>query len=211
MPRLFIDVVVRQECAKAARIFTSFVQIIPNELLQSAKGFAILTVAKAGFLFSGQQLVVGSSICCADRCTSARSPSRQWSSHSETARWLYVTCLDTLSRLQILRRPFSLVCTIRDRHWRPRSGRPGRSRIVGICHHSQLESSRAKLYEDREYQHVSCYAVVILLHMINIVCSGGNLSVAVGPIGRNAEASGNLNKLAAMYSYSRVSEIRFCI
>ena len=51
---------------------------------------------------------------------------------------------------------------------------------------------------------MSCYAVVMLLHMTNIVCSGGNLSVAVGPIGRNAEASGNLNKLAAMYSYSRV-------
>lgn len=33
--------------------------------------------------------------------------------------------------------------------------------------------------------------------------SGGNLSVAVGPIGRNAEASGSLNKRATMYSYSR--------
>lgn len=35
---------------------------------------------------------------------------------------------------------------------------------------------------------------------------GGNLSVAVGPLGRNAEATGSLNtkgKLAAMYSYSK--------
>lgn len=34
--------------------------------------------------------------------------------------------------------------------------------------------------------------------------SGGNLSVAVGPIGRNAEATGSINKFATMYSYSRV-------
>ena len=32
---------------------------------------------------------------------------------------------------------------------------------------------------------------------------GGNLSIAVGPIGRNAEATGSINKLATMYSYSR--------
>ena len=35
---------------------------------------------------------------------------------------------------------------------------------------------------------------------------GGNLSIAVGPLGRNAEGSGSINtkgKLAAMYSYSR--------
>lgn len=35
---------------------------------------------------------------------------------------------------------------------------------------------------------------------------GGNLSVAVGPLGRNGEVTGSLNtkgKLAAMYSYSK--------
>lgn len=35
---------------------------------------------------------------------------------------------------------------------------------------------------------------------------GGNLSVAVGPLGRNGEFSGSLNtkgKVAAMYSYSK--------
>ena len=32
---------------------------------------------------------------------------------------------------------------------------------------------------------------------------GGNMSIAVGPVGRNAEASGSLTKLATMYSYSR--------
>lgn len=35
---------------------------------------------------------------------------------------------------------------------------------------------------------------------------GGNLSVAVGPLGRNGEVTGSLNtkgKVAAMYSYSK--------
>jgi lipid-binding SYLF domain-containing protein len=38
------------------------------------------------------------------------------------------------------------------------------------------------------------------------VTSGGNLSIAAGPLGRNVEGSGTLSskgKLAAMYSYSR--------
>ena len=32
---------------------------------------------------------------------------------------------------------------------------------------------------------------------------GGNLSVAAGPIGRNAEAAGTLGKFSAIYSYSK--------
>lgn len=39
---------------------------------------------------------------------------------------------------------------------------------------------------------------------------GGNMSVALGPIGRNAEGSGSLNskgKLAAMYSYSKTKGV----
>ena len=46
--------------------------------------------------------------------------------------------------------------------------------------------------------------IFLLVHAVQCD-SGGNLSVAVGPIGRNAEASGSINKLATMYSYSRVS------
>ncbi|KAI6032070.1 hypothetical protein BKA83DRAFT_4209575 [Pisolithus microcarpus] len=41
-----------KECEKAARIFSSFV--IPRSVLESAKGFAIFTVFKAGFLFSAR-------------------------------------------------------------------------------------------------------------------------------------------------------------
>lgn len=43
-----------KECAKATQIFNSFASIIPPEILRSAKGFAILTIAKAGFLFSAR-------------------------------------------------------------------------------------------------------------------------------------------------------------
>jgi lipid-binding SYLF domain-containing protein len=43
-----------KECAKATQIFNSFASIIPQEILRGAKGFAILTIAKAGFLFSAR-------------------------------------------------------------------------------------------------------------------------------------------------------------
>lgn len=43
-----------KECIKATQIFNSFATIIPQEILRSAKGFAILTIAKAGFLFSAR-------------------------------------------------------------------------------------------------------------------------------------------------------------
>lgn len=40
---------------------------------------------------------------------------------------------------------------------------------------------------------------------------GGNMSLAIGPLGRNGEASGTLNtkgKVAAMYSYSKTKGVR---
>jgi len=51
-----------RECQKAAKIFASFVDgknngldgIIPRSVLENAKGFAIFTVFKAGFLFSAR-------------------------------------------------------------------------------------------------------------------------------------------------------------
>ncbi|CAG8453842.1 4103_t:CDS:10 [Ambispora gerdemannii] len=51
------------ECRKAAKILNSFIdpiaakgpdKVIPANILQNAKGFAIFTVIKAGFLFSGR-------------------------------------------------------------------------------------------------------------------------------------------------------------
>ncbi|CAB4378452.1 unnamed protein product [Rhizophagus irregularis] len=52
-----------EECKKAAKILNSFIdpvaakgpdKVIPPNVLQKAKGFAIFTVIKAGFLFSGR-------------------------------------------------------------------------------------------------------------------------------------------------------------
>lgn len=43
-----------KECAKAAQIFISFSSIIPQEILKDARGFAILTIAKAGFVLSAR-------------------------------------------------------------------------------------------------------------------------------------------------------------
>ncbi|CAG8585100.1 14807_t:CDS:2, partial [Cetraspora pellucida] len=51
------------ECKKAAKILNSFIdpvaakgpdKVIPPNILQKAKGFAIFTVIKAGFVFSGR-------------------------------------------------------------------------------------------------------------------------------------------------------------
>lgn len=51
-----------KECSKAANIFKSFVDsgnngldgVIPRSVLHNAKGFAIFTIFKAGFLFSAR-------------------------------------------------------------------------------------------------------------------------------------------------------------
>ncbi|KAI9267893.1 hypothetical protein BDA99DRAFT_597516 [Phascolomyces articulosus] len=63
----------RDECKKAAKILNSFVdpgqgldKAIPANILEKAQGLAILTVLKAGFLFSGRAgsgLVVASVVC----------------------------------------------------------------------------------------------------------------------------------------------------
>ncbi|CAG8818360.1 28240_t:CDS:2, partial [Racocetra persica] len=59
------------ECRKAAKILNSFIdpvaakgpdKVIPPNILQKAKGFAIFTVIKAGFVFSGR---VGSGLVVA--------------------------------------------------------------------------------------------------------------------------------------------------
>ena len=42
------------ECRQAAKLFTSFSPSIPPPILQRAKGFALLSVAKAGFILSAR-------------------------------------------------------------------------------------------------------------------------------------------------------------
>ncbi|KAA1073063.1 hypothetical protein PGT21_035263 [Puccinia graminis f. sp. tritici] len=144
------------ECSKAARTFKSFVSptngidgLIPSHVLRSAHGFAIFTVAKAGFLMSvraGTGVVV------------ARLPDGRWS-------------------------PPSAIGT----------GGMGFGGQVGaeVAEFILVLNSRSALT-----QFMSAGSLTL----------GGNASVALGPIGRNAEGSGALNskgKLAAMYSYSK--------
>ncbi|POW08647.1 hypothetical protein PSTT_07364 [Puccinia striiformis] len=144
------------EASKAARIFKSFVSptngidgLIPSHVLRSAHGFAIFTIAKAGFLMSvraGTGVVVG------------RLPDGRWS-------------------------PPSAIGT----------GGMGFGGQVGaeVAEFILVLNSKSALT-----QFMSAGSITL----------GGNASVAIGPIGRNAEGSGALNskgKLAAMYSYSK--------
>jgi len=144
------------ESSKAARIFKSFVSptdgidgLIPSHVLRSAHGFAIFTVAKAGFLMSvraGTGVVV------------ARLPDGRWS-------------------------PPSAIGT----------GGMGFGGQVGaeLAEFILVLNSKSALT-----QFMSAGSITL----------GGNASVALGPIGRNAEGSGALSskgKLAAMYSYSK--------
>ncbi|OAV91647.1 hypothetical protein PTTG_06501 [Puccinia triticina 1-1 BBBD Race 1] len=144
------------ECTKAAQTFKSFVSptngldgLIPSHVLRSAHGFAIFTVAKAGFLMSvraGTGVVV------------ARLPDGRWS-------------------------PPSAIGT----------GGMGFGGQVGaeVAEFILVLNSKSALT-----QFMSAGSITL----------GGNASVALGPIGRNAEGSGALNskgKLAAMYSYSK--------
>ncbi|KAK9893437.1 DUF500-domain-containing protein [Cystobasidium minutum MCA 4210] len=135
-----------RECAKATQIFNSFASIIPPEILRGAKGFAILTIAKAGFLFSaraGTGLVI------------VKLPNGAWSAPSAV-------------------------------------GTGG----LGVGGQAGAELSEFVII-------LNSRAAVQSFMSNGSINLGGNLSVAVGPIGRNAEASGSINKLATMYSYSR--------
>ncbi|KAI9504393.1 hypothetical protein BX070DRAFT_183500, partial [Coemansia spiralis] len=71
-----------KECERAARILSEFVvppkigeidDIIPADVLQHCRGIAVLSVIKAGFIWSGR---IGSGVVC------ARLPSGEWSGPS---------------------------------------------------------------------------------------------------------------------------------
>lgn len=146
-----------KECAKAARIFRSFVTsknsgldgIIPRNILQNAKGFAIFTVFKAGFVFSAR---AGSGI---------------------------------------------VIAKLSDGSW----SAPSAIGTAGLGFGSQAGAEMTDF--------------LIVLNSPSAIRSfmsagsltlGGNLSIALGPLGRNGEAMGSMNtngKMAAMYSYSK--------
>ncbi|KAG2123606.1 hypothetical protein DEU56DRAFT_829361 [Suillus clintonianus] len=146
-----------KECAKAAKIFSSFVDnknngldgVIPRSVVENAKGFAIFTVFKAGFLFSAR---AGTGI---------------------------------------------VIAKLDDGSWSAPSGIGSAGLGVG----GQLGAEMTDFLIILN----STSAVRSFMSAGNITL-GGNVSVAVGPLGRNGEAIGSLNssgKVAAMYSYSK--------
>ncbi|KAJ6519439.1 hypothetical protein C8R45DRAFT_1118017 [Mycena sanguinolenta] len=146
-----------KECIKAAKIFQSFVGssnhgldgVIPREILQSAKGFAIFTIVKAGFLFSAR---AGTGIVI------AKLADGTWSAPSAIG----TAGLGVGGQLGAEMTDFLIVLNSR----------------------SAVRSFMAS----------------------GSLTLGGNMSLALGPLGRNGEAIGSLNtsgKLAAMYSYSK--------
>ncbi|GMK55866.1 hypothetical protein CspeluHIS016_0209220 [Cutaneotrichosporon spelunceum] len=147
----------RDECRKAARIVHSFVdthnngldKVIPRFVLERAAGFAIFTVAKAGFLFSAR---AGSGL---------------------------------------------VIARAEDGSWTP----PTAIGVAGVGFGGQAGA------EVTDFLIVlNSRSAVASFMAAGSLTLGGNLSIAVGPLGRNAEGSGSLNtkgKLAAMYSYSK--------
>ncbi|KAH7929345.1 DUF500-domain-containing protein [Leucogyrophana mollusca] len=146
-----------KECSKAAKIFASFVDgknngldgVIPRSVLESAKGFAIFSIFKAGFLFSAR---AGTGIVI------AKLPDGTWSAPSAIG-------------------------------------------SAGLGVGSQLGAEMTDFLVILN----STSAVKTFMSSGSLTL-GGNMSIAVGPIGRSGEAVGSVNtsgKVAAMYSYSK--------
>ncbi|GAB1315731.1 putative YSC84 Protein involved in the organization of actin cytoskeleton [Madurella fahalii] len=145
------------ECKKCAKILTSFIdprqafgpdKVIPPSVLASAKGLAILTVIKAGFLGSarfGSGLVV------------ARLPDGSWSAPTAIA-----------------------------------TGGAGFGGQIG--------------FELTDFVFILNDASAIrTFSQAGALTLGGNVSIAAGPVGRNAEAAGaaSLKGVAGIFSYSK--------
>ncbi|KAL1943866.1 hypothetical protein VTO73DRAFT_3684 [Trametes versicolor] len=146
-----------KECAKAAQIFKSFVDsgnngldgVIPRSVLENAKGFAIFTIFKAGFLFSAR---AGSGIVIAKL---------------EDGTWSAPSAIGTAG--------------------------------LGVGGQAGAEMTDFLVV-------LNSRSAVKSFMSAGSLTLGGNLSIAVGPLGRNGEAIGSLNtsgKVAAMYSYSK--------
>ncbi|KAJ5856320.1 uncharacterized protein N7529_010264 [Penicillium soppii] len=145
------------ECKKAAKILTSFVdpkqafgpdKVIPPEILAGAKGLAILTVLKAGFLGSGR---FGSGVVV------ARLADGTWSAPSAIA-----------------------------------TAGAGIGGQIGF----ELTDFVFILNDAAAVRTFSQFGTLTL---------GGNVSLAAGPVGRNAEAAGaaSTKGVAAVFSYSK--------
>ncbi|KAL4734091.1 hypothetical protein BDV11DRAFT_198775 [Aspergillus similis] len=145
------------ECRKAGKILASFVdprqafgpdKVIPPEVLAGAKGLAILTVLKAGFLGSGR---FGSGIVV------ARLADGSWSAPSAIA-------------------------------------------TAGAGFGGQIG------FELTDFVFIlNDAAAVRTFSQAGTLTLGGNVSIAAGPVGRNAEAAGaaSTKGVAAVFSYSK--------
>ncbi|OBZ77748.1 hypothetical protein A0H81_02607 [Grifola frondosa] len=146
-----------KECLKAAKIFKSFVDsgnngldgVIPRSVLENAKGFAIFTIFKAGFLFSAR---AGSGVVIAKL---------------EDGTWSAPSAIGTAG--------------------------------LGVGGQAGAEMTDFLIV-------LNSRSAVRTFMSAGSLTLGGNLSIAVGPLGRNGEAIGSVNasgKMAAMYSYSK--------
>ncbi|KAL1985969.1 hypothetical protein VTN96DRAFT_7104 [Rasamsonia emersonii] len=147
----------RSECRKAGKILASFIdprqafgpdKIIPPEILAGAKGLAILSVLKAGFLGSGR---FGSGVVV------ARLPDGSWSAPSAIA-------------------------------------------TAGAGFGGQIG------FELTDFVFIlNDAAAVRTFSQAGSITLGGNVSIAAGPVGRNAEAAGaaSARGVAAVFSYSK--------
>ncbi|ODV61291.1 DUF500-domain-containing protein [Ascoidea rubescens DSM 1968] len=147
----------KSESLKAAKVLASFIKpnqvfgtdhVIPPDILRNAKGLAIITVLKAGFLFSGR---VGSGVIV------ARLPDGSWSA------------------------PSAIV-----------TGGAGVGGQIG----AEITDFVFILNTKKAVETFAQFGSMTL---------GGNISLAAGPIGRNAEAAGtaSLKSVAAIFSYSK--------
>ncbi|PHH62288.1 hypothetical protein CDD81_7276 [Ophiocordyceps australis] len=148
---------VKSECKKCARILASFVnprqsfgpdKVIPPSILSNAKGLAVITILKAGFLGSGR---IGSGVVV------ARLADGSWSA------------------------PSAIV-------------------LGGAGFGGQIGFELADfVFVLNDASAVKTFAQAGSLTL------GGNVSLAAGPVGRNAEAAGaaSLKSVAGIFSYSK--------
>ncbi|KAG6005094.1 hypothetical protein E4U21_000421 [Claviceps maximensis] len=147
----------KSECKKCEKILTSFVnprqafgpdKVIPPSILSNAKGFAIITILKAGFLGSGR---VGSGLVV------ARLPDGSWSAPSAIA-----------------------------------AAGGGFGGQIGF----ELTDF---VFVLNDFNAVKTFA------QMGSITLGGNVSLAAGPVGRNAEAAGaaSLKSVSGIFSYSK--------
>ncbi|GMM29389.1 Lsb3 protein [Martiniozyma asiatica (nom. inval.)] len=151
----------KSESKKAAKILASFIkpnqvlgadEIIPHDVLLNAKGLAVLTVLKAGFLFSGR---AGSGVVV------ARLPDGTWSPPSA----IFTTGAGVGGQVGAELTDFVFI--------------------------------------------LNTQAAVESFAQFGSVTLGGNISIAAGPLGRNAEvaANGSLKNIAAIFSYAKTKGI----